>query len=70
MNNFKFFKAASEAYLCAPLPANWESLSYEDQSDFLTSNVWEPLGDKNADELWNLIDSMAWTIETVCKRGS
>ena len=61
--SFKFLQIASNAYLRAPLPDSWEELTDEEQGEFLASNACEPHGDHTANELLDLIDGHAGTIE-------
>lgn len=59
---FTILQTASGAYLCDLLPDDWESLSGDQQEDYLIMNAWEPLEGMPAADVFDLIESHAQSI--------
>lgn len=57
--DFIALKAASTAFATDPLPEDWETLSDEDQSEWLDDHKWVHFEDDSNDEFFALIDTHA-----------
>ena len=52
----------SGQYLCATIPENWDSLSEEEQDDWMVDNAWEPFEWWSASRLFEQIDAATDTV--------
>ncbi|MBW4533192.1 MAG: hypothetical protein KME09_04580 [Pleurocapsa minor HA4230-MV1] len=65
---FQILQVCSKNFLTEPLPDNWYQLTKQQQDDFLYAHVWQPLEHLSPQELWQLIESSADTLDKLIAR--
>jgi hypothetical protein len=59
---------ASGHYLCTHLPQNFDTWSNRKLNNFLEKNAWEPLEHWPAEDIWEQIDSLAYSVKENYRR--
>lgn len=62
-------QAASEAFATERLPSNWETLSEEEQVDWLNEKKWAPLEHYDTDAFYSLIENHADSVKIAIKHA-
>jgi hypothetical protein len=61
MNIEKAYRLASQQYLTAELPEDWQQMDEEEFNSFLKDNAWEPFENWEGSDIWEQIDQTAQT---------
>lgn len=59
MNIEKAYRLASQQYLIADLPKDWQEMDEEEFYSFLKDNAWEPFENWEGSDIWEQIDQTA-----------
>lgn len=60
-----FYRIASEFYLCAPLPQDYEEMNDDDFLDFLEKHAWKPFEHFNGDDINGCILGLCHRMEKI-----
>jgi len=61
MRKRDIYEWAAEAYLTERLPEGWQDLPDSQLYDWIAQHTWEPLEHWRPEEVWEQIDSLAWS---------
>jgi hypothetical protein len=60
-----FYRMASEFYLCAPLPQDYEEMDCDDFNTFLEENAWQPFEGWSGDDMNKIIEGLSYKMENI-----
>jgi hypothetical protein len=60
-----FYRIASEFYLCAPLPQDYEEMDCDEFNDFLEEHAFEPFEHWNGDDINGCIEGLSYKMEQI-----
>jgi len=62
-----YYRIASEFYLCAPLPQDYEEMGDDEFNDFLEEHAFEPFEHWNGDDINGCILGLCHRMESIAR---
>jgi hypothetical protein len=63
----ELMRRMSKHILTEELPYDWQELPSVELAEFLVAHAWEPFQNKDAEEIYEIIDSLAIDVENLLK---